>query len=572
MIPLASDVYGFEESDGPPLIPTSGRMVEISHRIGRITEVLSQFFVEATRRERCPPSGSTTEMIQRTTSTNRPALRRFAPVAKRGLILIVGPDGAGKSTFATHLESLARGDGVPVRHDHYRPGILFGVSGDALPVTRPRDQIPRGTAISAVKLLLVLVDSLIGSVGTWRRARRSGVVLLERGWYDMAVDPMRYRLPERLAGVVLLLGRLLPRADVAVILSGDPAQIHKRKPEIGRLEVQRQLESWRRIARSAAREVVELDSVRFPADAQANRFWGELSAYGSRSGWRRVPISSRRLDLRVWGQVPRAAWIHRSYRASARLVDPLRPILARVGAGATSVEETLEKAAELCRVLELDAHGLLAMRSSTEGRWVLGIAAEDRLIAVLKIGPSSDVRLRAEADVLDALTKVGRPSWAPGLLWSGQFEGTFAVLTRAVVREHSARPSLEEVAAFCSTLVRGDPTRPPLMHGDLAPWNVVRSSLGVCAFDWEHAKWKHQPLHDLAHYLIQSGALLRRYSPADVVTLLTTRESPGWKHLEACRLDPTEATDLLRGYLAEAPEFALGSDRFRAAVARCLDG
>lgn len=509
-------------------------------------------------------------MIQRSWSSAVFGPRRSNDATRRGLILVAGPDGAGKSTLVNRLVALAKADGVAIRHDHYRPGLLLPPPPEAPPVTRPREQVPRGRGISALKLALVFVDTVAGAIGVWRKSRNAGIVVLERGWFDMAVDPRRYRLPDSMTAVVRCLGRFLPRADLAVLLSGDPGEIHSRKPEIGLDEVRRQLDRWRTVAPMAAREIVELDSVGVSADTQAKRLWRALGERGESPGWRRVPLSSRRLDLRVSGQVPRTAWIHRSYRATARLVDPLRPALARVGSREARVEETLEKATELSRLLEFDPCGMLAMRSSTEGRWVIGIAAGDRLMAVLKIGPSKDDRLRSEADVLEALTKVGRPSWAPALLWAGDFEDMFAVLTRAVVRRRRARPSLVEVSELCTRLVRGDPTRPPLVHGDLAPWNVVRSQLGVCAFDWEHAKWDHRPLHDLSHYLVQSGALLHSYTPAHVVGLLTSPGSPGWQHLESCGLDPSTGREMLRGYLGETPEFELGSDHFRAEVARCL--
>ena len=49
-------------------------------------------------------------------------------------------------------------------------------------------------------------------------------------WFDMVVDPRRYRLPIRWTPVVRRLGRLLPRPDVVLVLSGEPQALHDRKP------------------------------------------------------------------------------------------------------------------------------------------------------------------------------------------------------------------------------------------------------------------------------------------------------------------------------------------------------
>src|SRR5258706_15215769 len=127
-----------------------------------------------------------------------------------------------------------------------------------MPVTEPHRQSPRSTPGALAKLGVVLVDTLLGAATAWRPARRRGVVVVERGWFDMAVDPRRYRLPLGFRRVVRWLGRTIPKADVVVILSGDPRAVHERKPEIGVAEVTRQIESWRVLGPRAGRRVVEL--------------------------------------------------------------------------------------------------------------------------------------------------------------------------------------------------------------------------------------------------------------------------------------------------------------------------
>jgi thiamine kinase-like enzyme len=47
------------------------------------------------------------------------------------------------------------------------------------------------------------------------------------------------------------------------------------------------------------------------------------------------------------------------------------------------------------------------------------------------------------------------------------------------------------------------------VHGDLAPWNLRRTSRGLALFDWEAAGWGHSGA-DLAHYRGVCEGLRRR--------------------------------------------------------------
>lgn len=90
--------------------------------------------------------------------------------------------------------------------------------------------------------------------------KREGVLLLiDRGWWDMAVDQRRYRL-KRSASLVRVLGRFAPRPDLVVLLQAPPQSILKRKAELDAHELQRQMEVWREVLPSSVRrEVLDVD-------------------------------------------------------------------------------------------------------------------------------------------------------------------------------------------------------------------------------------------------------------------------------------------------------------------------
>lgn len=512
----------------------------------------------------------TPNALERDGQQGSSAVSKSAANSLHGLILVVGPDGCGKSAVAAELAALARDHRVRFVHGHYRPGLL-GRRARAVPtpVERPHAGVPRSLAVGAAKLLAVFADWMLGYVFVWRPARRRGLMVVERGWFDMAVDPRRYRLRPQLAGMVMALGRLVPPADLVVLLAGPAATVHSRKPEIGESEVRRQILEWPVLARRAGRRLLQVDTADAPADRIADRIWQEIGAEGVDRRWRKVPFSPARLELHVWGKVPPSAWIHHSYRLTPRMVDPVRPVLASLGRRC-DVEDPLLALPDLCAELGFHPTGFLAMRSSTPERWIVGMSERSKLSAVFKIGPSCDRLLRSEAEVLGVLRCDAELGAVPALLWAGEYDGWYVLATEAIGVRRPGRPPLGQIRDLCTNLVRGNGMRPPLVHGDLAPWNVTLCSPGMGVFDWEHARWQHCPLWDLSHYLIQSGALLHNYAPATVVRLLTGTGSPGWVHLEDCGIDPAGAPQLLTKYLETAPPFARRSAAFRVEVGRCL--
>ncbi|HBN08162.1 MAG TPA: hypothetical protein DD435_05795 [Cyanobacteria bacterium UBA8530] len=53
-----------------------------------------------------------------------------------------------------------------------------------------------------------------------------------------------------------------------------------------------------------------------------------------------------------------------------------------------------------------------------------------------------------------------------------------------------------------------------ISHGDCAPWNLRACPRGLMAFDWEYGRLDGLPYLDLAYYLLQTAALIYRWSPS----------------------------------------------------------
>ena len=164
------------------------------------------------------------------------------------VIALVGPDGVGKSTILERLAATEDWVFLDVVCRHWRPSLLpqlgsfVGRRGPAPGEARP----PRRTAgrFPRLRLGYYATDVLVGSLLSDRpAASRQKLVVYDRCFLDMAVDPLRYGLPNGKG--VRQLWRLLPKPHRIIALHGIPSAIHERKPELPVDAIQQQLMSWK---------------------------------------------------------------------------------------------------------------------------------------------------------------------------------------------------------------------------------------------------------------------------------------------------------------------------------------
>jgi len=170
------------------------------------------------------------------------------------VLTVAGPDGTGKSTLCDALiDGLLRDR--EVLRVHHGFGGLPARGGDQATVTEPHREEPYPAPVAALKALALFADFWLGWLLRARPfVRRGGWVLLERGWWDLAVDPRRYRL--RPGGrLVRVLGRLLPQSDVLLVLEGPPATLWARKQELPEAELERQVRAWHDVVPTGVRRV-----------------------------------------------------------------------------------------------------------------------------------------------------------------------------------------------------------------------------------------------------------------------------------------------------------------------------
>jgi hypothetical protein len=445
-----------------------------------------------------------------------PPARRYAPI-----VVIAGPDGSGKTMVADAVDALLRSRGPVLRAHHGVRLMPRRTFHDGSPVREPHARKPYAPLLAEAKTAWLYVDFLAGWLFVARPfSRRGGAVVIERGWWDAVVDPRRYRLRPG-TRLLALLGRLLPAPDLTVVLEAPPETIIERKGELGADEIVRQIAGWRRIPTRR----VHLDARRPPDELAAEVVahldeavreepvtWTALPP-GRSPRWI-LPTRPRRLawaGLAVYQPVTLrglAGWL--AARAMARL--GLVGFLPRTRA---PVELMVLRR-------HLPATAAVAVERRRGGRaHVLAIDASGGQIALAKMArlAADRQRLTREGELLAALgPRLRPPLQAPGVIESANG----LLVMEAIAWRPRLRPwRLErELATAIGYLWRSG-----LEHGDLAPWNLLRTANGWALIDWADATVHGLPYFDVFHHLVSTHTLMDRPTLDE---LLNGIDGDGW--------------------------------------------
>ena len=167
---------------------------------------------------------------------------------QRGLFLVlIGPDGAGKSTVLAAAGPRLEEGFSGVWRFHWRPGLLpklgraGGSQGGEGASAAPPAQARYGRLVSFVRYCYYLLDFQLGYWLKITPLLKQGRLVIGERWYnDVIISPQRYGFA--LPGWLLKAGaRLVPEPDFVILLKADPAAIHRRKPELGVDQIRDQL-------------------------------------------------------------------------------------------------------------------------------------------------------------------------------------------------------------------------------------------------------------------------------------------------------------------------------------------
>lgn len=176
-------------------------------------------------------------------------------------VAFIGPDGCGKSSVIEGvIAQLGPGFQNVVRY-HLRPKSLPARPVSEAAVTDPHGQAPRSVVLSIAKMFYLAFDYWLGYMAGTRRATiRTRLVVFDRYFYDILVDPKRVRY-DGPAWLPRALSHVLPKPDLVLVLNAAPEVLWSRKQEVPYHEVVRQQQEYLRVA-AGLDSVVVIDAAR----------------------------------------------------------------------------------------------------------------------------------------------------------------------------------------------------------------------------------------------------------------------------------------------------------------------
>ena len=165
-------------------------------------------------------------------------------------VVIIGPDGAGKSTINTSIQNVLSRGFRNIWHFHWRPKLLPKL-GPTMPsnnknesVAPPPKQSHYKGVVSLIRFLYYWMDFVFGYwLIIYPKRARATFVIGERYFPDVIVHPERYgfSVPE---WFMRLAAAAVPSADMIILLKDTPEAIFNRKSELSVNMIRSQILSY----------------------------------------------------------------------------------------------------------------------------------------------------------------------------------------------------------------------------------------------------------------------------------------------------------------------------------------
>ena len=181
-------------------------------------------------------------------------------------IAFCGLDGAGKTTILDELNKIFVDllKSKKVFYGYWRPFVipeireLFGKknSKDGIDLKAQKgvafvepEKKPKNKIVSLVKLFYYWIDYVLAPFKYGGVRSRGGMVLFDRHYVDMAVHPQRFEMG-LLRWLILFLYKFIPKADYTFFLYCTPEEIHLRKQEFTKEEIQEMTDDYLKVGKT----------------------------------------------------------------------------------------------------------------------------------------------------------------------------------------------------------------------------------------------------------------------------------------------------------------------------------
>ncbi len=166
-------------------------------------------------------------------------------------IAILSPDGGGKTTVARELLQRLRKCFRRNEYLHWRPSLLpemndlirsrHGLSyRSSGPSSHTRS--PQNSAKSYIRFFYYLFDFLLGHFKVKYLKIKTSIIIFDRYYYDYFFDPYRYHFCYQ-RNLIRGFLPIIPKPDLVFYLDCDTMTLLKRKQEISKVELERQIKS-----------------------------------------------------------------------------------------------------------------------------------------------------------------------------------------------------------------------------------------------------------------------------------------------------------------------------------------
>jgi thymidylate kinase len=430
--------------------------------------------------------------------------REFDASVARGVFVVLGgPDGVGKTTLAAALFEAWAG---PTRYFHFIPHPTRPLSShtpDPREPSQPKNRVRSSRVGGVLRLARNWVRGWIAYLGPIRRAVRSGTLVVGDRWlhgYVAQPRALRFEGPAWLARLAI---KTSPRPSLFVLLDAPAAVIHRRKQELALEEIESERIMWLNVPR---RPYV-VDSLRPPSELAAEiirtvSLRTNFVKYPPRAGRVLVPRQPRQMTVAGTGLYapcrPTVVAAHWAMRGLIGAVSGYWLAPVDLWERGVPTELWLELLAAISRD-GLEAEAVAVHTRSPRMRKGFGLVTLNggEVTAVVRVGSRQDIQ--NESATLD-LVRQGAPATFryPVVIGTGSV-GDMAYLTTTSVlggfHRPARRPPLAEIVSEVQSVLARMPQKPEVrpswvpIHGDLTPWNLRESRLGLGLIDWEDATW-----------------------------------------------------------------------------------